>query len=742
VGAIKSQHPDVPIGGRRPFFIAEIALSESQASGRQMQIACSAAWGESPITPPTALIPRYGAPDTVNTGSFRPGQLSTKPSNPFVGGGMVDKAKDEDPSGDPGFQVSEAKNSSSPDFLTQEGDKPPEPEWHLKNMEKPPDLHMNSLAEVDLDDEPQVSQTDAGSSSGSTGAPPPKPDPVDLTPEETHTSTPPGENVTPERTTPLQPGQPQPGNIGLFDKPARPKEPPLPANLALPEETAYEKDLRRRMSATPPGSTSDLLDETNQTKVIGLAGPAVSDGKTLRFPGGTRFNDGDIIECNDRRYRVKIRTGYPSQFYLKAAGLLVLAVLAAVGLTSFLGGPPTGTISGVVIDSATGKIIPGAEVTLPDGTPTKTNLAGMYTFGHLTPGEYALHVSIPGYGRKSQTVTRLADNDVTLPFALTPLFASRGEEKEKKGETEKAGAAKKPVEYGTLKLNLDFGNYIIYFDDRIFGKNIKKISKIRPGKHRLTLEKNQYEEYRTDVEIKARRTTKLSISISDLKRKTTPRQRAKARFAEGKSALDNGHYQAAIKEFDVALAEISEYPEARQYRGWAYRKLGDMQHAAADLKAATELYALSNRYLEAVTCVNLLLEMYPHNGAFHLMRGNHHTALGELKSAIEDYKAAVNADKKSLPFRLALAEAHYQNKQFKEAAKVFEKARKMAGDPTDIYIRLILSYMYAGKDKDLIKRYYELVDVASEEKMERLRRDPEWQNVLQLIGPNEKFKNH
>jgi len=652
---------------------------------------------------------------------------------------MAHKPTKQRPDNDPGFRVSETGDSSSPDFLKSNDDQPTEPEWHLKDLERPPDLQTTSLVEVNLDDGEPIGQIAEDKPPDQTATHQPKPQPVDLTPKEILPSTAQGkENTSPDPARP-QADQTPHRSIGLVDEGAPMKETPLPSAASAPEETAYEKDARRHMSATLSANTSGLAKEAGQAKVA-PATLVMSDGKSLRFPDGIRLNAGDIVECNNRRYRVKVQTGRPPQFYLKTIGLAALVMLAAVGLASFFTGPSTGTLTGVVVDAATGAIISGAEVTLSDGTTAKTNLAGMYTFPQLEPGEYEVQASMPGFTGKTQAITRSSDRDVVLPFALTPLFASSDKSTEKNADAGKTSGKSKAVEYGVLKLQLDFDDYIIYIDDRIFGKNIKKVSKMRPGKHRLTLEKNQYEEYRTEVNIRARRTTEISISIADLQRKTTPKQRAKSHFAEGKSALDDDHYRLAITQFDSALAEIAEYPEARQYRGWAYRKLGDIEHAAADLQAAAELYALASRYLEAVNCANLLIEIYPMRGEYHLMRSQYQTALGELKAAIDDCKAAVKTNKKSLTFRLALAEAYYHDEQFKNAAKEFEKARKAAGDPTDIYVRLILSYMYAGKDKDLVKRYYELADVASEEKMEKLRLDPEWQRVLQLIGPDEKHK--
>jgi len=639
------------------------------------------------------------------------------------------------------FRATEAGDSTSPEFLKSEKDRPTEPEWHLKNMEKNGCLNPNSIVEISLDDEMTKNSGQSSDSDQETAVGEVKQSPVDLTPAEI--SAPAATATQPVVTNPAPPSVDSPRLSGaeVDEKTKTPQKPAL-SDVSATENSTSDRDLR--LAACPPtdGSVSETAVDSSQSKTLKLTGMAVSDGKMLQFPGGAQFTSGDIIQCKDRYYRVKLHTGYPPVFYMKAVGLLALVLLAAIGISSLLGGPSTGSLTGVVIDSGTGRVISDAQVTLPDGTTATTTTAGLFTFPDLTPGDYQATVSMAGYNSGTITITRSEQHDVVLAIALDPIFAAVEKKKEKKSEPEEAKAPAKKIEYGALKLDIDFDNYIVYLDGKIYGKSIKKISKISPGKHEVMLEKNQYQEYRTIVSIQARRTTTLKIALEDMKRKTTARQRAKERFAEGRTALDNDYYPAAVKAFDAALAEVSEYPEALQYRGWAFRKLGNSENATRDFKTAAELYALANRHLDAVACANLLIEMYPKHGAYYIMRGNYQTALGELNPAIEDFKSAVDTDGDSLPFRLALAEGYYRNKQFKEAAKTFDRARKMTTDPADIYVRLILSYMYAGKDKDMVKRYRELADLATPEKMEKLRRDPEWQSVLQIVGPDEKYKEH
>lgn len=653
---------------------------------------------------------------------------------------MAKKPDEKNLGENPTFEVSETADCSAPDFLKPRSGSPAEPEWHMRDLERPLDAETNSLAEVTLEDEPQTAPAGVEPAASPTPPAPATPEPVDLTPEIKAASVKPN---LPSRSPDKLQFSPKrrPENMQTKE-PAPPKKGTKPPLVPPLEETAFERDLRLHKPALPEEKNAATGEDADPTKFAGPTGQVLSDGRTLRFPEGARFTSGDIVVCHDRRYRVKIQRRHPALVYGMPAGLLVLVLLAAIGVSSFFSGPPTGTITGVVVDAVTGKIIVGADVALRNGMTTRTNMAGMYVFAGLVPGSYEIKAQMPGYTGAAQTISRTGSQDAGLSFALQPLFASIVQEKPVVVETsvDKGENKEKPTEYGALKVNIDFTDYMLYLDDKVVGKDITKLTKLDPGDHRLMLEKEQFEEYRTQVSVKPRRTTELTVSLRDLKPKTTQQQRAKTRFADGKSALDGGRYPEAIQAFDDALAEQPEYAEARQYRGWACRKLGNTEEAIKDMLDAAQLYALSNRYLEAVTCANLLIDMRPGNGEFLLLRGEYHTALGEQKSAVGDYETAVNCDAKSLKFRLALAEGYYRAGQFKEAAREFEKARKMADDPVDIYVRLILSYMYAGKDKDLVKRYSELAGIAPSEKMERLRTDPEWQRVLQLVGPDEKLK--
>ncbi len=508
-----------------------------------------------------------------------------------------------------------------------------------------------------------------------------------------------------------------------------------------PEPDPYSpQDMHERQATTDPLRESEqrrpvVQPPQRKKHIISDEGSKVFwDGCSLTFPRSVKPLQGTLITYNGTDYQIAYRLAKKKNDLWKY-GLAGVIGAVLVGLIVLFTQPsPTVPLYGTVVNAKTNQVVPQAMISLSNGTTAMSNGSGTFSMASIPPGDYKLQITVPGFKEQTQVVNVPETGPALASVAVQPLFGSEETQTEEQKRAEAEDKREKTA-YGAVELKTDFKDYIIYVDDRIQGKNITKIPKMSPGKHTVTLEKPQYEEHRMSVSIRAHRTTHLSVNLADLKQKTTPRQRARKHYADGKEAVDQGLYQAAIRYFDDALAELPDYPEVLQYRGWSLQKYGDLRRASADFEKAAELYALANRYMEAILCTDYLIEIHPDNPVYHLQRGNYHTALNEFTHAIEDYNNAVDRDKRSLEYMLALAEGYYRAGEYKDAAKAFEKARKLTDEPSDVYVRLILAYMYAGKDKDLEKRYEEFVQLVPQERLDQLELDPEWKRVLQVLGP-------
>jgi hypothetical protein len=84
--------------------------------------------------------------------------------------------------------------------------------------------------------------------------------------------------------------------------------------------------------------------------------------------------------------------------------------------------PPTGSISGQIIDAATGSPIQGATVDVGGDRTTTTDATGNYSFYTLSLGDYTVNASATGYtsGTGGTTLTP-SDTDQTVNIALAPI---------------------------------------------------------------------------------------------------------------------------------------------------------------------------------------------------------------------------------------------------------------------------------------------------------------------------------
>ncbi len=83
---------------------------------------------------------------------------------------------------------------------------------------------------------------------------------------------------------------------------------------------------------------------------------------------------------------------------------------------------PSGSVQGVVKNSATGKTVVAATVTFTPGfLATVSDSSGYYGFSSVTPGIYTLSVSAAGYQAYSQTITVTSGHTVKANVSLTPL---------------------------------------------------------------------------------------------------------------------------------------------------------------------------------------------------------------------------------------------------------------------------------------------------------------------------------
>ncbi len=104
---------------------------------------------------------------------------------------------------------------------------------------------------------------------------------------------------------------------------------------------------------------------------------------------------------------------------LRRVYFLLLAALSLAGLAVAQTG--TGTVKGVLTDDS-GAVIPAANINLtsPAGTKTaQTQADGSYTFSGITPGNYNVNVTFPGFAPLVKPVTVVAGQTATVAAQLS-----------------------------------------------------------------------------------------------------------------------------------------------------------------------------------------------------------------------------------------------------------------------------------------------------------------------------------
>jgi Flp pilus assembly protein TadD len=488
-------------------------------------------------------------------------------------------------------------------------------------------------------------------------------------------------------------------------------------------------------------------DVSQVPKVQLPSGVAWLNGRALSFPSSVRLIPGERVAVEGRPYEIKRARILTPKSITRWAAYAVLGILAAIGLAHIIVGPPGGTISGVVIDGVSGRIIPDARISIINGPMVRTNSAGLFAAGGLPTGQFTLTATAIGYQSQSGTVMRTGGLDAQMAFVLAPLSIDTALMLIAEGTpAEPAPVEETPAEetrtsglaFGHVKIDADFSDFLVFVDNVLYGKNTPEVKRLSAGNHAIVLQVDGFEDFASSVTVKARATETLKVRKADLTPQINPLKRARGHFAEAKAFLEQGQWPAAIDEYTKGLEYEPENADALQYRGWAFLKSGNAVKAKSDFVRAAQLHHAANRNLDAVTCAGYLIELEPGESDHCRRRAEYYIALSEFDKAIDDYKSAIKRDKNAIAPRLGLAEAHFATGDFREAAKEFDRARKLTDKPSSIYVRMLIALTNAGLDKDVRKKYEELTQIADPAWLESLRQDPEWLRVLQIVDPSER----
>jgi len=149
---------------------------------------------------------------------------------------------------------------------------------------------------------------------------------------------------------------------------------------------------------------------------------------------------------------------------------------------------------------------------------------------------------------------------------------------------------------------------------------------------------------------------------------------------------DEGNYQEAIRQFDIAIASAPDMGEAYNDRGLAYFAIGENDKALADFDKAIELmpnsggphsnrgavYSSLGNYDQAIADLDKAIELSPGLAKAYHNRGLTYLSLGEADKAILDFDKAIELTPETLftmqatmESRMPTGESPFGNSGFK-----------------------------------------------------------------------------
>lgn len=178
--------------------------------------------------------------------------------------------------------------------------------------------------------------------------------------------------------------------------------------------------------------------------------------------------------------------------------------------------------------------------------------------------------------------------------------------------------------------------------------------------------------------------------------------------------VQEGQDQAASEGFSRVLAGDSQRLAALEGRAGCYRRLGEVEPALADLKAAIklapkradlyvargELFAVAREPDRACNCLSRAIELNRRDARPFVARGRILAAQGRFDDAVNDFSAALQLDPSDALTFLHRGQAQAHGKRFAEAVRDFEEALRIDPRMTEAYTSVAICLARRGQYDD------------------------------------------
>ncbi|HEU4437550.1 MAG TPA: carboxypeptidase regulatory-like domain-containing protein, partial [candidate division Zixibacteria bacterium] len=435
-------------------------------------------------------------------------------------------------------------------------------------------------------------------------------------------------------------------------------------------------------------------------------GIAYFSGTHIHLVGGAHMASGEELVFKDRIYVLKEKPGTAGGSRWVYVFPMILLLMAGA-LLWVISRPNPGGIAGLVLDSRTRSTMPGAKVRLLEqGQTAVTNEAGFFVLPKVPAGSYNIQAQGPGI--EGRAIVEVAEGGIA-PIIVT-LSPTQEEVITQIPVVEAPPLQPPPVEtpaaeqkLAGMTLSIDPPDAEAFLDGQSLGSG--GIFKDLPsGRHTLSVQRNGYQEWKNDVELKAGRPNRVRVSLVPVK--TVPTVSTQPERKGFDDYIKEGQNHLAKNEYAKAAVAFTEAVKIRPGSASAHTLLGEAHWGNREVKAgnthflkAARIYADQGAYPKAEELYLKVLEADPNQAAPLLELGNLYVAMGNTEAARETYQLYNKNFGNTPDGNFALGKLEYQERRFKDAAKAFERALASSSKPAMIHGYLVLSYIQSNNKR-------------------------------------------
>ena len=270
-------------------------------------------------------------------------------------------------------------------------------------------------------------------------------------------------------------------------------------------------------------------------------------------------------------------------------------------------------------------------------------------------------------------------------------------------------------------------------DGKILGAGNNTYSKIKSGRHKITVDKTGYTTYTEIVNIKKNKTTAVTARLDRLAEQAAPELTARDYLDLGNDALAENKIDLAMEDFNKAIAAEAGFSEGYIARGKLYATQNDAEKAVADYVRAGEIYRINKQTDKAIDAFSTALGYSPDNISAIVGRAGARADKGEYRSGLKDYEKALDIDKNFYPALYGAGVCQFKLGEHKKAEKYFRKAYETDNSDPYLYQYLMLTYLARDDIKKLRQIYAEFKVVANPAELAAFKSSSRFEPVLRLI---------